>query len=110
MNGSVEPGAQGICPGGWHVPTDEEWMQLFEHFGAAGAELLAGGSMGFEASLDGGADYRGNYLYLGEFALFWSSTQVNDERAYHHSISKDGELDKFAAMKGARIFVRCLRG
>lgn len=74
MNGSSEPGAQGICADGWHLPTDEDWMQLFEHVGGAGAELLAGG-----------ADYRGNCLYRGEFALFWSSTAVNDERAYHHS-------------------------
>ena len=22
------PGAQGICPPGWHIPTDEEWMVL----------------------------------------------------------------------------------
>ena len=108
MNGSSEPGAQGICPDGWHLPTNEDWMRLFEYVGRAGAELLGGGSTGFEASLDGGADYRGNYLYRGEFALFWSSTAVNEERAYHHSISKDGELDKFAAMKGARIFVRCV--
>lgn len=108
MSGSSEPGAQGICPDGWHLPTDEDWIQLFEHVGGAGAELLAGGSTGFEASLDGGADYHGNYLYRGEFALFWSSTAVNDERAYHHSISRDGELDKFAAVKGARIYIRCV--
>ena len=23
MNGSTEPGAQGVCPCDWHVPTDE---------------------------------------------------------------------------------------
>ena len=22
------PGSQGLCPIGWHIPTDEEWMQL----------------------------------------------------------------------------------
>ena len=108
MNGSSEPGAQGICPDGWHLPTDEEWTQLFDYVDDSGTELLVGGSTGFEASLDGGADYRGNYLYSGEFALFWSSTAVNEERAYHHTVSDNGELGKFAAMKGARIHVRCI--
>jgi len=63
MNGSMEPGAQGICPEGWHLPADEDWTQLFDYLEGLGAELMAGGSTGFEASLDGGADY-------GEFALF----------------------------------------
>jgi len=22
------PGGQGLCPGGWHVPTDDEWDTL----------------------------------------------------------------------------------
>ena len=28
MNGSTEEGAQGICPNGWHIPTDAEWHTL----------------------------------------------------------------------------------
>ena len=108
MNGSVEPGAQGICPDGWHLPTDEEWTRLFDFVGESGGELLVGGSTGFDASLDGGADFRGNYLYSGELALLWSSTEVNEERALHHSVASDGEVGKFAAMKGARIYVRCI--
>lgn len=108
MNGSQREGARGICPDGWHLPTDGEWMQLFDHVEGAGAELLAGGSTGFKASPDGGADYRGNYLYSGEYALYWSSTEVSEERAYHHSVSADGKLERFAAMKGARIYVRCI--
>ena len=26
------PGHLDVCPAGWHVPTDEEWMQLFDKF------------------------------------------------------------------------------
>jgi uncharacterized protein (TIGR02145 family) len=108
MNGALEPGAQGLCPDGWHLPTDEDWIQLYEQVKGLGADLMVGGSTGFDASLDGGADYRGRYMYSGEFALFWSSTVTSEERAYHHSISNNGELGKFAAMKGARIYVRCV--
>ena len=28
MNGTTTEGAQGICPTGWHVPTDTEWKTL----------------------------------------------------------------------------------
>ncbi len=109
MNESVAPGVQGICPDGWHLPTDEEWRELFAYVDSAGAELLVGGSTGFDALLAGGADFRGNYLYYDTIALFWSSTEVSQDRAYHHHVDRDGAVGNFAAMKGARIFVRCIR-
>ena len=31
MRGSTEPGAQGICPTGWHIPTDQEWNDLEQY-------------------------------------------------------------------------------
>ncbi len=89
-----------------YVPLSGTTLRGFARL--ASAELVVGGSTGFDASLDGGGDYRGNYLYRGEYALFWSSTEVKKERSYHHSVSADGELDKFAAMKGARMYVRCV--
>jgi uncharacterized protein (TIGR02145 family) len=109
MNGSLASGAQGICPDDWHIPTNEDWTQLFGHVENSGALLLVGGSTGFDALLSGGADFRGNYLYFGELGMFWSSTEVNDERANHHHVSENGEVGEFAAMKGARISVRCVK-
>jgi uncharacterized protein (TIGR02145 family) len=111
MNGALEEEAQGICPDGWHLPSDAEWTQLFDHLGGeeiAGRELAVGGSTGFDALLAGGADFRGNYLYFETIALLWSSTEVNEERAYHHHVDRDGVAGRFAAMKGARIYVRCI--
>jgi uncharacterized protein (TIGR02145 family) len=87
-------------------------MVLFESLGsetARGKELHVGGSTGFAALLSGGADFRGTYLYYGELAMFWSSTEVNEERAYHHHVAQDGDRGRFAAMKGARISVRCVQ-
>lgn len=112
MDGSEEEEAQGICPDGWRLPSDADWTRLWEASGGeetAGSHLLMGGSSGFEAKLSGGADFRGNYLYFGEIGLFWSSTAVSEERAYHHHVASDGEVGRFAAMKGARISVRCVK-
>ena len=111
MNDQVGEEVQGICPENWHLPSDAEWMELFAFMGDAddrGKALLPGESTGFDAILSGGADFRGNYLYFGTVSMFWSSTEVSEDRAYHHGMDRDGEVHQFAAMKGARIHVRCV--
>ncbi len=99
-------------PEGWHLPSDAEWKELVDYTGGsqiAGKKLMAGGSSGFEAFLAGGADFRGDYLYFEEYALFWSSTEVNEERAYHQDVGGNGTSNHFAAKKDARVSVRCIK-
>ena len=101
-----------VSPEGWHLPSNEEWKTLIDFLGGeseAGKKLLEGESSGFDALLAGAADFRGKYLYLGEYAIFWSSTEANQERAYHQGFRKDGQCDLFAAMKGARISIRLIK-
>jgi uncharacterized protein (TIGR02145 family) len=112
MTGARAEKVRGIAPAGWHIPSAEEWRALFRYLEKSkisGRELLKDGKTGFDALLEGGADFRGKYLYLGTYSMFWSSTETNDERALHFGVSKDGSLDEFAAMKGARIAVRCIK-
>ncbi|HHN47371.1 MAG TPA: T9SS type A sorting domain-containing protein [Bacteroidales bacterium] len=41
MDYSNEPGAQGICPDGWHIPTTDEWLQLRDYVGPVnGGQIL----------------------------------------------------------------------
>jgi len=87
MNGDTQEGARGICPSGWHIPTDAEWHTLEDYFDSAtcnggragwgctpaGTDLKSGGSSGFDGLLagywsDGSYGGRGSYAYL------WSST------------------------------------
>ena len=112
MNGSKEENTQGIAPDGWHIPSDTDWQKLYDYLeknNISGRELLKGGKTGFNALLEGGADFRGNYLYMGRYSMFWSSTEVNEQRANHHGVDANGKIDIFAAMKGARIAVRCVK-
>lgn len=90
MNGSNEEGAQGICPDGWHVPTDKEWHALESGLAEekcdadrngsgcspAGEKLKVGGSSGFEA-IPGGfyGNENNSFGFRGTLALFWSSTE-----------------------------------
>ena len=112
MDGSPEEAARGLAPEGWHIPSAEDWRTLFaylEEEGLAGKDLLEGGATGFNAKLEGGADFRGNYLYHGTDSMYWSSTETNPERALHFGVNREGKLDEFAAMKGARIAIRCMK-
>lgn len=103
MNGaassSASPsGVQGVCPAGWHVPSDDEWKALMIALGmsAADANMLSwrgidqGAQMktttgwsnsgngtnisGFNA-LPAGSFYKGSFLYLGDYTHFFSSTE-----------------------------------
>lgn len=103
---------QGICPDEWRIPSDRDWNQLVEYLGGmelAGKKLLPGQESGFDAFPSGGADFRGNYVYFGEEAMYWSSTETGPERANHWGTNPDGRLSVFAARKGARISVRCVK-
>jgi uncharacterized protein (TIGR02145 family) len=43
MNYNLQPGAQGICPAGWHIPTKEEFQTLSNTAGGDGNALRISG-------------------------------------------------------------------
>jgi len=105
-------GRQGICPTGWHIPSDAEWCQLTTYLDVsmncsltgwlgtdAGSKMkesdtihwanpnYATNSSGFSA-IPGGAFTRfGNYFYNFPYAsYFWSSTE-NGGNAWNYELS-----------------------
>jgi len=112
MDGSTDENTQGIAPDEWHIPSEAEWDELVRFLGGeekVGEKICVGGPTGFEAFLSGGADFRGNYLYFDKYAMFWTSTAISEERAYHTGISDEKKYEIFAAKKGGRIHVRCVK-
>ena len=89
---------RGLCPSGWHVPTDGEWTVLTDHLGGvsvAGGQMKAtygwfnGGnganSSGF-SGLPGGVRYNdGGFDYAGYFGSWWSSSP-NGSVAWNRSL------------------------
>ncbi len=93
MNYNSVDGTQGICPEGWHIPTDEDFFILSSFLGGdsiSGSKLKEAGNdhwnqpnsdatneSGFTA-LPGGTGYGGggygNLSGQGDFTLFYSST------------------------------------
>ncbi len=75
--------ARGLCPSGWHVPSDAEWTELTDGLGGekvAGKQLKTdswGGTnaIGFSALPGGARDYgNGSFNYLGNDGYWWSSS------------------------------------
>ena len=119
---------RGICPEGFHVPTDEEWSTLVNYLGPNAYSELAGnaalwnsggisdtpsfGSTCFNALPSGYRDENGKYVYLGDYTRFWSSSEKNIRYAWHRKISHN-RRDVYRGSghtKSSGFSVRCLKG
>lgn len=114
---TTQQGTQGICPLGWHIPTDSEWNILTSYLGGqgnAGGGLKetgtthwaypntgAANSSGFTALPGGQRNYdNAGFFLLTQYGTFWSSTEwtstiagnpgvnYNNVTAYWHSSFK----------------------
>jgi len=87
---------QGVCPSGWHLPTQTEWNTLFASVGGsstAGTKLKSTSgwnssgngtdAFGFSALPAGLRDYYGYFYFEGYYAFFWSSTEDSSNYAYY---------------------------
>jgi N-sulfoglucosamine sulfohydrolase len=92
MRTGRESGAQGVCPVDWHVPSRGEWTLLSNHLGPATAGEALKAREDHEPPFDGtdqvgftalpaGTGFRGSFGRQGEWAFFWTSTEVSAERA-----------------------------
>lgn len=82
---NTTPGTKGICPEGWHIPTQENLQTLALTSNTYSNALKARGqgigngtgsnSLGFSAKLAGTRNGDGVFEEIGVTANFWSSTQ-----------------------------------
>ena len=127
MNGSVVEMAQGICPDGWHIPSDGEWKTLEMYLGmtqeeadmvnvwrgeGVGTALKRGGSSGYEALLSGKRSSSGTYTLLGAYEYVWTSTEAEDtiyawRRCLSNPDARVGRWNTFP--KNYAFSVRCLK-
>lgn len=115
---------QGVCPTGWHLPSDAEWTELTDFLGeysVAGGKLKeigtahwkspnvgATNSSGFSALPGGFRSYYGSFNGLGSGTCFWSSNINAWSRSlsYYHSEVK---LYYYYPYKNPGLSVRCIR-
>lgn len=65
---------QGICPKGWHVPSDAEWEILLE--------FRTKNNIDFPYVMAGGKFYGGQFFERGRRGYWWTSTQGEYDFAY----------------------------
>ena len=107
------PGLQGLCPPGWHIPTEVEWNILFSNWtnqGFAGAALKYSGYSGFNALLSG-VNHLNRQWSFGDFAtFFWSSTPYGPNKAWSHGMNDyDPSVSSYPSARTNAFSVRCLR-
>ena len=88
---------QGVCPNGWHLPSDAEWQELIDYLGGvAGGKLKETGTThwnspntgatnesGFTALPGGGRDnYLGTFSTAGYVGYWWSASERSGTIAY----------------------------
>ncbi len=116
---------RGVCPTGWHVPSDDEWHALMFFLGGSN---VAGGKMkaktewktpnygatnesGFNA-LPGGSR-NGNswgYSIVGTYTDWWSSTaNASNSALTRYLYYGNGNVNRIYNDKRAGLSVRCLR-
>ncbi len=84
------PGLQGLCPPGWHVPTEAEWNTLFANWtnnAFAGAPLKYSGYSGFNALVSGVRHLNVQWDFQNFATFFWSSTPYGAYKAWAHGMN-----------------------
>src|SRR5690554_146950 len=132
MNGEASSttnpsGIQGVCPAGWHLPSNAEWTELTDYLGGtsvAGGKLKETGTThwnspntgatnetGFTA-LPGGYRYDyGTFDDIGYGGCWWSATEDNATRAWDCGMSYGDSYvyRTYGFSKDVGLSVRCVR-
>ncbi len=130
-------GVQGICPDGWHLPSDAEWKQLEMYLGMSETDVnstgwrgtVEGGKLkeagtthwadpnagannesGFTA-LPGGYRYSNGYFSnIRDYGYWWSSTELDTNIAWiRYLYYYNSFVNRFNYYKSMGFSVRCLR-
>lgn len=115
---------QGICPKGWHLPSDAEWNQLFEYIDNLKDDSIKNRdtiqfisinnsniyTVGFAPVLGGRRYYDGTFQYIENLGFWWSSTTDEKLYAWYRSIGYDyNELYRSYSIKEDAFSVRCIK-
>lgn len=118
MQYTIMPGAQGICPSGWHIPTEIEFQTLTVAVNNDGNALKAvgqgtGGGAGTNTSgftaLLAGLSYIGDFENIDIWACLWNSTEYTTLAGYLKLFYNSNNILFDAAQMGCGFSVRCLK-
>ena len=120
-------GPGGICPAGWHVPTDADWQVLEQALGMSaadassqgssrgtdeGTQLKTGGSANFDATLAGFASETfGHYdvSQPGNLGRYWTASPAGTGATYRDFSSSRATVGRSIESKEHGYSVRCAK-
>ncbi len=117
---------RGLCPTGWHGPTDSEWTTMTDYLGGlsvAGGKLKEAGTThwqspntgatnesGFTALPGGGRRDNGSFDLIDQEGYWWSATEGDALGAYDYSMHfNDSQVSFYNYHKSGGDAVRCLK-
>jgi len=115
---------RGLAPTGWHIPTDQEWVQSAKHLGgeeAAGEKMksITGwkkegsgtNESGFSGLPGGTRGDAGGFGAIGENGHWWSSSEGDKPNAIMHCMLDYSFrwLIRLDVTKGSGLSVRCVK-
>jgi uncharacterized protein (TIGR02145 family) len=139
MQYTVIESAQGICPAGWHIPSDGDWMMLesalnmpqssIDSIGYRGTveggmlkqegtefwsepNIGATNEVGFNLLPAGGRDSAGVFSSIGDWTDFWTSTEYVENKIgawYRLFSSSNSKIYRTAGIKRYSTSARCLK-
>ena len=118
--------SRSLCPQSWHVPTNAEWTKLTTFLGGAsiaGGKLKEAGTLhwnapntgatnesGFTALPGSGRGDNGQFIGIGQYSTWYSSTEVNGGYSWHRGMSYTSSEVTDGYGPGMYGFsVRCIR-
>ena len=123
--------SRGLAPVGWHIPTEDNWLELTNCLGGediAGGKIKTRGTIQTSSGLwetpnviidpysnfnglpGGYRDYPGFFIGLGSYNYWWSSTESNSGTSKMRVIANIiSNMNKGAFGKNYGFYLRCVK-
>lgn len=136
VNSTTLPGPQGICPIGWHIPTDYEWMCLEMNQGMSQANAATTGNRGTSeggalketttlhwsspntgatntsnfTALPGGYYNGGSSFFINTSGNWWSATESSSGFAWSRTLANNlAVIGRNSANQDLGYSIRCVK-
>ena len=124
---------RGLCPSGWHIPTDSEWKTLELELGMPLSDVEASGERGsnegqalkaspsdspswngnnsseFNAYPGGARDDNGGYYAGTSDSFMWTSTLFDENSAWIRDLDSDTSIERYNWSTRYGFSVRCVK-